>query len=223
MLTTSKRSLSDPQAGAITIIAALMLLALLTAVAFGMSKNALREVAISGTSRQGSMAQNTADSGIEWAVFWLVDANASGATSTSTAIGLRNLKSKLASDSTLAGRSYNPLFDLTGTSYTSTQGLYNPERLLTPDYLPSDLTIASVSGTTQAFTVGLTRMGKLPIANMSQGTGPASFSPAQGNESLQAPDLWALRSDGQITVGSGAFSTRFIHSKEAWISTPVGN
>ena len=220
MLTTSKRSLSDPQAGAITIIAALMLLALLTAVAFGMSKNALREVAISGTSRQGSMAQNNADSGIEWAVFWLVDANASGATSTSTAIGLRNLKSKLASDSTLAGRSYNPLFDLTGTSYTSTQGLYDSVNLPTP---PTDLTIASVSGTTQAFTVGLTRMGKLPIANMSQGTGPASFSPAQGNESLQAPDLWALRSDGQITVGSGAFSTRFIHSKEAWISTPVGN
>lgn len=220
MLTTSKRAQPGSQAGAITIIAALMLLALLTAVAFGMSKNALREVAISGTSRQGAMAQNTADSGIEWAVFWLVDANASAATSTSTAIGLRNLKSKLASDSTLAGRSYNPIFDLTGTSYTSTQGLYDPVNLPTP---PSDLTISGVSGTTQGFTVGLTRMGKLPIANMSQGSGPASFSPAQGNESKQAPDLWALRSDSQVQVGSGLFATKFVHSKEAWISTPVGN
>ena len=66
-------------------------------------------------------------------------------------------------------------------------------------------------------------MGKLPIMNMSQGTGPASFSPAQGTESKQAPDLWALRSDSQVQVGSGLLATRFFHSKEAWISTPVSN
>ncbi len=214
MYTPSVRSLRDPQAGGITIIVTLMLLVLLTVAAMGMSKNALRELAISGTSRQGSMARNVADSGVEWAVYWLTDTNSGSASG--TALALRNLKSTLAKDDTLAGRPYDP----TASTFSTTQGLYNTSVFPTP---PADLVIGSLSGTTQGFTVGLTRMGKLPIANMSQGTGQASFTPAQGSESKQAPDLWALRSDSQITVGSGLLASRFFHSKEAWISTPVGN
>jgi len=213
MTTPTSRSLRDPQAGGITIIVTLMLLVLLTVAAMGMSKNALRELAISGTSRQGSMARNVADSGIEWAVYWLTDDNAGGATG--TALKLRDLRTTLASDDTgsLAGRAFNPL----ATTISATQGLYNPGSLPNP---ATDQVIGSLAGTTQGFTVGLTRMGKLPIANTSQGNGPAAFAPAQGNISLQAPDLWALRSDSQITVGSGLLSSRFFHSKEAWISSP---
>lgn len=203
-----RRSFTDPQAGGITIIVTLMLLVLLTVGAVGMSRNAIRELAISGTSRQGAMARNTADSGIEWSIYWLDTANSASATG--TALGLRNLKSKLAQDDTLSGRPYNP----------TTLAIYDPTSLPTP---PTDLTIGSLSGTTQGFTVALTRMGKLPIANMSQGSGPAAFSPAQGTEALQAPDLWAIRSDSQITVGSGLMATKFFHAKEAWISTPTGN
>lgn len=209
MSKTFIRSLRDPQAGGITIIVALMLLVLITIGAVGMSRNAIRELAISGSSRQGAMARNVADSGIEWSVYWLESNNSSGATA-GTALGLRNLKSKLTQDDTLAGRAYSPV----------DQGLYPTSVMPTP---PTDLTIGSLSGTTQGFSVALTRMGKLPIANMSQGTGPASFSPAQGTISKQAPDLWALRSDSQITVGSGVLASKFFHSKEAWISTPVGN
>lgn len=202
------RSIHDPQAGGITIIVTLMLLVLLTVAAMGMSKNAMRELAISGTTRQGAMARNVADSGIEWSIYWLDAAN--NASAAGTSLGLKNLKSKLAQDDTLAGRAYDP----------TTQALYPTTVLPTP---PADTTIGSISGTTQGFTVALTRMGKLPIANMSQGTGPASFTPAQGIEVKQAPDLWALRSDSQITVGSGLLAAKFFHSKEAWISTPVGN
>ncbi len=207
-MSNSTRTLRDSQAGGITIIVTLMLLVLLTVAAMGMSKNAIRELAISGTSRQGSMARNVADSGIEWAVYWMEDKNSPSATG--TALGLAALKSKLAKDDTLAGRAYSPI----------DQGLYPTSTLPTP---PADMVIGAVSGTTQGYTVALTRMGKLPIMNMSQGTGPASFSPAQGTESKQAPDLWALRSDSQVQVGSGLLATRFFHSKEAWISTPVGN
>ena len=207
-MSDSTRTLRDSQVGGITIIVTLMLLVLLTVAALGMSKNAIRELAISGTSRQGSMARNVADSGIEWSVYWLDSKNSPSAAG--TALGLANLKSKLAQDDTLAGRAYSPI----------DQGLYPTSTLPSPQ---PDMVLGAVSGTTQGYTVALTRMGKLPIMNMSQGTGPASFSPAQGNESKQAPDLWALRSDSQITVGSGLLSSRFFHSKEAWISTPVGN
>jgi len=211
MTTPTSRSLRDPQAGGITIIVTLMLLVLLTVAAMGMSKNALRELAISGTSRQGSMARNVADSGIEWAVYWMTDDNAGSATG--TAVKLRDLRTILAKDDTLSGRAFDPL----ASTFSSTQGLYNGGSLPTP---ATDMVVGALSGTTQGFTVGLTRMGKLPIANMSQGNGPAAFAPAQGNISLQAPDLWALRSDSQITVGSGLLSSRFFHAKEAWISSP---
>lgn len=209
MLTASRRSLRDPQAGGISMIVALMLLVMLTVGALGMSKNAIRELAISGTTRQGAMARNAADSGVEWAVYWIAKGNSPSATG--TALGFKNVKSMLLAKQELAGRAYNP--------QDSAMGLYPTTR---PD-VPTDLKFSTVSGTTQGFTVGLTAMGKLPITNMSQGTGPASFSPAQGIISKQAPDLWALRSDGQITVGSGLLATKYFHSKEAWISTPTDN
>lgn len=200
------RSLQDAQAGGITIIVALMLLVLITVAAMGMSKNAIRELAISGTSRQGSMARNVADSGIEWSVYWMDQTNASSATG--TALGMRNLKAKLTQDPTLAGRAYDP----------TTLALYNTSVLSTP---PADTTLGSLSGTTQGFTLGLTRMGKLPITDMSQGVGQGTYAPAQGAVALQAPDLWALRSDSQITTGTTPFTTTFFHAKEAWVSTPA--
>jgi hypothetical protein len=200
-------SLQGSQAGGITILVALMLLVLLTVGAMGMSRNALRELVITGTSRQGSMARNVADSGIEWAIYWLDDAN--GAKAAGSALQLRTLKSKLAQDPTLAGKAYNPI----GLGeYPATRP--NPE---------TDLTLGGLTNTTQGYSIGLTYMGKLPLANMSQGAGPGAFAPAQGTSPNQAPDLWALRSDSQIQVGTGTTATKFFHSKEAWISTPPGN
>jgi len=191
------------------MIVALMLLVLLTVGAMGMSKNAMRELAISGTTRQGAMARNVADSGIEWAVYWLEDGNSPSAAG--TALAMANLKAKLGQDGTLAGRAYNPL-DLQ---------LY-PTTRPTP---PTDLTFGSVSGTTQGVSVALTRMGKVTTDGMSQGTSQGSYSPAGGGgikAKKSLPDLWAFRSDSQITVGSGLLATKFFHSKEAWISTPPG-
>jgi hypothetical protein len=60
-------------------------------------------------------------------------------------------------------------------------------------------------------------MGKLPIVNMSQGTGSGGFTPASGGPLLLAPDLWAIRSDAQVNQGS----VTFIHAREVWVSTPV--
>jgi len=199
-------SFYEAQAGGITILVTLMLLVLITVGAMGMSKNALRELAISGTSRQGSMARNVADSGIEWAVYWVDQYNSPNATG--TALQMNNLKVMLGQNPSKAGVAYDP----------TTMAPYDPGALPTP---PADTTLNSASGTTQGFTVALTRMGKLPITDMSQGVSQGSFTPAAGSVALQAPDLWALRSDSQIKVGTGPFAMTFFQAKEAWVSTPA--
>jgi Tfp pilus assembly protein PilX len=201
-----EHSFRDEQAGGITILVTLMLLVLITVAAMGMSKNALRELAISGTSRQGSMARNVADSGIEYAVLWVDQYNSPSATGTAKA--LNDLKVLLNQNPGMAGVAYDPI----------TKAPYLPSSLPTPQ---ADNTLSTANGTTQGFTLALTSMGKLAITNMSQGVSQGAFAPATGSIPLQAPDLWALRSDSQVTTGTFPFATTFYHSKEAWISTPA--
>ena len=172
----SPRSLQDPQAGATTIILVLILLALLTVGVMGMSRNALREVVTSGTGRQGAMARDTADSGIEWAVFWLDPQN--GLQASGSALELRNLMTKLSLNTAMAGKTYDP----------RTQGLYTPGAAPAADQAPPGSTNLK-----QGFTVGLTYMGRLPIADMSQGISSTAFTPATGNDSMPGPDLWAIQ------------------------------
>lgn len=92
----------DPQRGGITILVVLMLLVLLTIAATAMSKNALREAIISGTSRQGAEARSIADSGLEWSILWLDDAN-TGAPD-ATAQSLKNLASQISDNPSLWGK-----------------------------------------------------------------------------------------------------------------------
>ena len=189
------------QAGGITILVSLMLLVLLTIAAVGMSRNSFREIVTSGFSRQGAMTRNVADSGIEWSIHWIDLENGKLATS-GAALQLNTLKTTLLADETLAGIAKD----------ISSGGNYTPGGTL-----QSDLKLPGPTGVTQGFTLGLTRMGKLPVTDISQGSGSGAFTPASGGPLRQAPDLWAVRSDAQVQQGS----VTFIHAKEAWISTPV--
>jgi hypothetical protein len=189
------------QAGGITILVSLMLLVLLTIAAVGMSRNSFREIVTSGFSRQGAMTRNVADSGIEWSIHWIDLENGKLATS-GAALQLNTLKTTLLADETLAGIAKD----------ISTGGDYAPGGTL-----QSDLKLPGPTGVIQGFTLGLTRMGKLPVTDISQGAGSGAFTPASGGPLRQAPDLWAVRSDAQVQQGS----VTFIHAKEAWISTPV--
>ena len=200
MLASRHRDLAQPQAGAITIIVALMLLVLLTVASMAMSRNSLREIVTSGFSRQGAMARNVADSGIEWSIHWIDLANSNAATGTAAKLGAE--KTALLLDDTLSGVAKDII---TGANYAS------------GGTLQTALTLPGPTGVTQGFTIGLTRMGKLPIANMSQGSGPGAFTPASGGPLKLAPDLWAIRSGAQVQQGG----ITFIHAKEAWLSTPV--
>ena len=193
-----------PQRGGITILVALMLLVLLTIAAVAMARNSLREIASAGFGRQGAMARNVAESGLEWSIHWLDLQNAAVAPS-GAAANLNLLKSSLLLDPSKAGKTW----DLASTS----AGVeYNPKTTT-----QAGLTLTATDSTTQASTLGLTYMGKLPVAGLSQGVGTGAYTPAAGGAAPQAPDLWALRADAQVVQGSATF----VHAKELWVSTPV--
>lgn len=199
------RQLRPSEAGGITIVVALMLLVLLTVAAVAMSRNSLRDIVTSGFTRQGAMARNVADSGIEWGIYWIDLENAT--TATFTALRMGNLANGLLNNTALSGVAK----DVTSP---------NPNAPL--DYTPggtppADLMLPPPAGVTEGFTLGLTAMGKLPITMMSQGSGTNAFTPAAGTENKNAPDLWAIRSDAQVSQGG----MTFVHAREAWISTPV--
>ena len=192
------------QAGGITIVVALMLLVLLTVAAVGMSRNALRDIVTTGFSRQGAMARNVADSGLEWSIHWMDPQNGAAAPS-GAATKLTQLKATLLLDPTLAGVPRD-------LASPAAPGVYSPGG--TP---LAGLTLSPSGSTTQASTLGLTYMGKLPVSGLSQGVGTGAYTPAAGGAASPAPDLWALRADAQVTQGSATF----VHAKELWVSTPV--
>jgi len=191
--------------GGVTILVSLALLVLLTIAAVGMSRNSFREVLISASTRQGSMARNVADSGIEFGILWMQPATTLPAASGTSAAQLQNL-----SDYLLAGQYYGLAYSLGPTP----PSLYTGTNSATPN---ADLQVPALSG--NGFNLALTAMGKMPMVTQSQTVGASTtgYTPAAGNLALTAPDLWALRSDGVITFGG----TTFTNSKEAWISSPA--
>lgn len=93
---------SNIEFGGVTILVCLLLLVLLTVAALAMSKNSLREITISGTSRHAADVRNVADSGLEWSMFWMAD-NTTRPAATGAALALRDLTLSLAGDPTRQG------------------------------------------------------------------------------------------------------------------------
>jgi hypothetical protein len=202
------------QAGAITIMVALMMLILLTLAAVGMSRNSFREVINSGFSRQGAMAGNVADSGLEWSVYWITSTNSQSAAGASS--NLVALKANLLLSPTLAGVAKST----TDPSGNTVYALGNPLSVQLPPALQAGMiapALATPAGVVEGYTLGLTNMGKLPMTGMSQGSGQGAYTPAAGGPVSLAPDLWAIRADAQVQQGGVTFT----HAKEAWVSTPV--
>lgn len=197
---------NQAQTGAITIMVALMLLVLLTLAAIGMSRNSFREVVNSAFSRQGAMTSSLADSGLEWSIYWITEANSASASG--DASNLVKLQQNLLANPNLAGVTYN--IDTPNDfskSYAAgkalTSGMTSP-------------TTAAPTGVTEGYTIGLTAMGKIDITGMSSGAGPGAYSAAMG-QSVMAPNLLGIRADAQVTQNKVTFT----HGKEAWVATPI--
>lgn len=189
--------------GGIAILVALILLVFLTIAALGMSRNSFREIVISGTTRQGAMVRNIADSGIEYGIEWIRPASMTPAPSGSAAADFQALATYL-----LTGQLY-------GLGYKLDQDLYAPSDATAVPV--NDLQIPVGNTTKNGFNLSLTLMGKMPMVLTSQTAGStgAGNTPAAGSLSRTAPDLWGIRSDAVVNTGG----VTFFHSKEAWIST----
>jgi Tfp pilus assembly protein PilX len=216
MLTPS-RPLSprrQAQSGAIMILVALMLLVFLTIAAAGMTRNSFREILTSGTTRQSVMARNVADSGVEWTLLWMYGPNTPKATSASAAAvaGPSGLMNTLLSNSaTMSGKYYN-----FGTTAASPIAYTVPGS----QTMPSDLTLSTTAtGVKEGFTIAMMAMGHLEARDTSQGSTQGTYRPGTPDTSSQSigPNIWAVRSDGQVTFSGLTFR----QSREAWISTPV--
>jgi Tfp pilus assembly protein PilX len=192
---TTDSTISNSQAGGVTILVALMLLVLLTVSAVAMSRNSLREVIISGTVRQGAEVRNVADTGLEWSCYWLTPdvAGLTKATPDTAAVAF------LAPVKTLSGT-----LELSGESMSvnATGIMSNTE---------SD-------GATRSFSLDVMRMGKqqLDLTGGAPSTSASGMTQAIPTELL--PDIWSIRSTGLLSYGFAG--TSFQHIRESWVTAP---
>jgi len=188
---TPMRNSRTHEAGAITILVTLMLLVLLTVWAIAMSKNALRETIITGTSRQGAQVRNLADTGIEWSVFWMMDDLTGSRATPAAGTGayyLRAMKSNL-----IASQQTGILSSALSTA----------DMILSP----------SGANPAQRYEVFLTYMGN-PRVKFTQSEVRSSSISAATPGTVQ---LWAVRSDGYLEYSGGP---SFVHRREAWFTVP---
>ena len=188
----------NSQAGGISILVALMLLVLLTIATLGMNRNAMRDIVSTGFVRQGAAATSTANSGVEWALYWMATTNSAGATASAKA--MLATQTMLLVTPTLWGQ---PRDIITGGAYV-TGGTLQP-----------DLQWNNGTGV-QGYTVGVTYMGHLAPSDTSQSVGSTGYAPATGTNN-QGDNFWAIRSDAKVNQGQVSFT----QAQEAWISNPI--
>ncbi len=70
MSETSASSRRTRQQGGLTIIMALVLVGVMGAATFSLSRNAIRELSMAGTIIQGNKAGASADAGLDWVIIW---------------------------------------------------------------------------------------------------------------------------------------------------------
>lgn len=186
----------NPQTGAITILVALFLLVLLTIAALAMSHNALREVIISGTVRQGTEVRNVADNGLEWSCYWLTP-DSSGLTKATPDAGAK------AFGDVVRELSSNPEYSGVIKPVSATGAV---------------MTRSEADGATRKFSLGVILMGKqqLDLTGGAPSTGAGGMTTAVPTQLL--PDIWSIRSTG--TLSYGVTGADFQHIREAWVTAP---
>lgn len=70
MTPTAPTSFRTRQQGGLTIIMALVLVGVMGAATFSLSRNAIRELSMAGTIVQGNKAAASADAGLDWVIIW---------------------------------------------------------------------------------------------------------------------------------------------------------
>ncbi|WP_257306641.1 hypothetical protein [Geothrix campi] len=189
------------EAGGITILLALVLLSMLGAMVFGLGRDSLREIAITGNESLGRKAAEAADSGIDWTVTWGLS---NGATADQQAVYTAiNQLSLAIADPTLRTLGTDATTNTKGTGYMSDSGTGILRAYIYPSTPGSDLS-PSTSGytqqsvVTQAMETEVRYLGPYPLANTGALTaGKSSGGGATGSKRF----FFLVRSTGRANVG----------------------
>lgn len=165
------------QQGGLTIIMALVLVAVMGAATFSLSRNAIRELSMAGTIIQGNKAAAAADAGLDWVVIWgqggikLADFTAASPSTKETSL-LNGIK--------------NALFSTTGSPVVTITAANDASMTLNQ---------GGAANTRQDFDIELRWLGGKLV-------GPSTDnSPASGDTGPSVPkdSVWRLLATGRAT------------------------
>ncbi len=178
------------QEGGLTIIMALVLVGVMGAATFSLSRNAIRELSMAGTIIQGEKAAAAADAGLDWVIIWGQGGvnnaafTAAGPLTSQTSL-LKGIKDTLASTTGL----YPPVLISGGGN--SAMSLYQGKTLAT-------------AATDQNFDIEVWFLGSLPASR--SGGGSSDNSGASGGTKVTSSTgdyFWRVVSVGHATPKDG--------------------
>ncbi len=187
MPTSLNSSFRHRQRGGLTIVMALVLVAVLGAATFSLSRNTIRELSMAGTIIQGEKAAAAADAGLDWVIIW-----GQGGVSQSAF--------------TLATPGASQLTFLAGIKSTlaSSTGLYPPVEILGSNVPEMSLNRSTAANTDQNFDIQFWFLGPLPAAR--SGGGSTDNSGASGGTKVSSATgdyFWRVVSTGHATPKNG--------------------
>lgn len=175
------------QQGGLTIIMALVLVGVMGAATFSLSRNAIRELSMAGTLIQGEKAAAAADAGLDWVIIW-----GQGGVNQAAFVA--------------AGPKASQVYLLAGIKSTlaSSTGLYPPIELLGSGVPAMSLNQSTTANTDQNFDIKFWFLGALPMAR--SGGGSTDNSGASGNTKVSSATgdyFWRVVSTGHATPKNG--------------------
>lgn len=171
------------QQGGLTILMALVLVAVMGAATFSLSRNAIRELSMAGTVIQGEKAGASADAGLDWVIIWGQGGVSQTAFDAATPAGretslLAGMKSILSSST-----GYTPL-NLAGSGQTTMS--------------------LNQTNTTQDFDIEVRFLGNLPPSRTGGGSSDNSGAAGGTKVSSSSGDyFWRVLSTGRATPKDG--------------------
>jgi hypothetical protein len=207
------RSSRSHEQGGITILLALVLLTMLGAMVFGLGRDSLREIAITGNESIGRKAAEAADSGIDWTIMW-GQGNGASADQASVRQAIDTLSYAIA-DATLRTSGPDGTANTHGSGYMSDTGSGILRAYVYPSSTTSDLSLSTAGYTQtsvvqQAMELEVRYLGPYPLAN----TGALTASKVTGGGNTGAQRYFFLvRSTGRANVGNTGQS--FIAKRDA--------
>lgn len=186
--------------GGVTILLALILLTTMGVMVFSLSRDSLREVAITGNESLGRKAAEAADSGIDWTVMWGLG-NGSSTDQAAISNAIYQLSTAIG-DPTLRTQGTDATLNTQGTGYMSNTGTGILRTYIYPstqgqDLNPSTSNYTQQSVVQQAMELEVRYLGPYPLPN----TGGISISKSGGGGATGSQRFFFLiRSTGRANV-----------------------